>query len=413
MYKKNEIFISAGDFSGDMHAAFLVKNFRKYCDDSVVFSGIGGTFLENEKINFLSNIVNQQGFGFGFGIIKKYFYFKNILFNLIEPYLKKNIENIKMVILVDFYGFNIYLAEVAKKLGIKVVYYICPQIWASRKNRIKKIKKFVDVVIPILPFEKNIYDLEKIEVHYFGNPLIDIINESIQKEKKFDDLENTFDFNENKKLIGLMPGSRLNEVKKILPLFLESIKCLKNLSNIDLDLKNILKNYEFVLILSENIYDKIYSKSDNFENTYNDLINEIANFKDLIRLRIIKGPAYNLRKKMSFILTSSGTSSLENCILETPMMIFYKLDTLSYNIAKLIIKVKFIGLPNILANKSIMPEYIQNFNFGSIANEMKIWIKKENFLEEKKEELKKVNDLLFLENEKVIEKIVKFVANSK
>lgn len=412
MYKKNEIFISAGDFSGDMHAAFLVKNFRKYCDDSVVFSGIGGTFLEKENINFLSNIVNQQGFGFGFGIIKKYFYFKNILFNLIEPYLKKNIENIKMVILIDFYGFNIYLAEVAKKLGIKVVYYICPQIWASRKNRIKKIKKFVDIIIPILPFEKEIYELEKIETHYFGNPLIDIINESIEKEKKFDDFDN-IDFNDNKKFIGLMPGSRVTEVKNILPIFLESITRLLNLSRLDLDLKNILKNYEFVLILSENIYDQIYKKNDKFENKFDNSINKILHIKIFEKLKIIKGPAYNLRKKMSFILTSSGTSSLENCILKTPMMIFYKLDFLSYNIAKLIIKVKFIGLPNILANKSIMPEYIQNFSFTSIANEMKIWIKKENFLEQKKEELKKVNDLLFLENEKVIEKIVKFIANLK
>lgn len=317
-----------------------------------------------------------------------------------------------MVILIDFYGFNIYLAEVAKKLGIKVVYYICPQIWASRKNRIKKIKKFVDIIIPILPFEKEIYELEKIETHYFGNPLIDIINESIEKEKKFDDFDN-IDFNDNKKFIGLMPGSRVTEVKNILPIFLESITRLLNLSRLDLDLKNILKNYEFVLILSENIYDQIYKKNDKFENKFDNSINKILHIKIFEKLKIIKGPAYNLRKKMSFILTSSGTSSLENCILKTPMMIFYKLDFLSYNIAKLIIKVKFIGLPNILANKSIMPEYIQNFSFTSIANEMKIWIKKENFLEQKKEELKKVNDLLFLENEKVIEKIVKFIANLK
>ncbi len=408
--KKKEIFISAGDFSGDMHASFLVKNFKKfYSNETIQFSGIGGSLLKNENINFLFDMVKEQGFGFGFQILKKIFTFRNILKKLIKPYLEQNKDHIKMVILVDFYGFNIHIAKLAKSFGIKVVYYIAPQIWATRKYRIKKIKKFVDIVIPILPFEKNLYENNKIESYYFGNPLCEIINENLEEITDFQD----------ESLIGIMPGSRLEEINKILPIFLKLINMLFDLAKIDAVFFNILQKYKFVLVLSENIYYKLDFRDNEvlLKNSVKknkkilDLLKKINIFmKKVPDLIIVKGPSYNLRSKMRFILTASGTATLENTLLSVYMLIFYKVDFLSYFIAKLLIKVKFIGLPNILAGKLVCFEFIQKFNFLSIANDIKILMKKKEFINQKKKELAIISESLFVDkNFSVIKQIVDFL----
>lgn len=380
----SEIFISAGDYSGDMHAAFLVQNLKKI-DDSIKITAIGGKFLEEQNINFLTNIVDSQSFGFS-GLLKKYFYFKNILFKLILPYLQNN--KINLLVLIDFYGFNIYLAKLAKKMGIKVVYYICPQIWASRKGRIKNIKKFVDVVIPIFPFEKKIYEEAGINVYYAGNPLLDMIDEALEKEEPIEISKDAF--------IALMPGSRNSEVKNILPIFLELItRTLKKYEN-DLRLKNI----KICLIVSKNIDPELAKK----------YINE---YGLLEKIEIVQGPAYKIRKNMRFILTSSGTSSFENLILGTPMMIFYKMDFFSFFIAKLIVKVKYIGMPNILAGKMIMTEYIQNMDYEELTTDFYDWIKNDDIISDKQQELLDIKSTLnnsnIISDVKIIENISEYI----
>lgn len=347
-----EIFIIAGDFSGDIHAAFLVQNILN-SDKAIKISAIGGELLQKQNVNFLANIVSRQSFGFN-GLLRKYFYFKKLLFQMIKPYFLKN--KISAVILVDFYGFNIHVAKLAKSLGIKTVYYVCPQVWASRKNRIEKIKKYVDLAIPILPFESEIYESQKINVFYAGNPLIEIIHNEMALEKDFKINES-----KNEVLIGLMPGSRISEIKNILPIFLEIIRRLSKKNN----------KLKFFLIISKNL-DK---------NLIENLL-KIFEFREL--LEIINGPAYKLRQKMRFILTSSGTSSFENLLLNTPMFIFYRMQKFSYFVAKLVVKIKFIGMPNILANRLIMPEYIQNFDYEKLTREINLWIEDDKIIEEKK-----------------------------
>jgi lipid-A-disaccharide synthase len=379
-----EIFISAGDFSGDMHAGFLVKNL-KTLDENIKITAIGGKFLKDNNINFLKNIVDIQSFGFS-GLLKKYFYFKNILSNLILPYFKNN--KINLLILVDFYGFNIHLAKLAKKMGIKVVYYICPQVWASRKGRIKNIKKFVDVVIPIFPFQKKIYEDVGINVFYAGNPLIDIIQDEIEKDSQ------NLIYEEN--LIGLMPGSRNSEIKNILPIFLELItRLLKKYENDLLDIKNL----KFCLIVSKNIDLKFVEKY-------------IQDFNLTKNIEIIIGPSYKIRQNMRFILTSSGTSSFENFLLTVPMMIFYKMDKFSYFIAKLIVKVKYIGMPNILADKMIMPEYIQDINYDELTKTVYSWIKDNEIINDKKRCLSNLKSDLINTNSEINSdtKIIKNIA---
>lgn len=407
-----EVFISAGDFSGDMHASFLIKNFRRfYPNENIKFSGVGGNLLEKEEFNFLFNIVKEQGFGFGTYLLKKIFRFRKIFKNIIKPYLEKNKKRIKMVILVDFYGFNIHVAKLAKSLGIKVIYYVAPQIWATRKYRIKKIKKFVDIVIPVLPFEKLLYENSGIETHYFGNPLYDIINSKLEDINDFKDTN----------LIGIMPGSRLDEINKILPVFLKLINMLFNISKIDTVLFDLLKKYKFVLVLTENIYNELdFGENEvclksNKKNSNKKLINVLKKInlfiKNIPNLVIVKGPSYNLRSRMKFILTASGTATLENTLLSVYMLIFYKVDFLSYFIAKLLIKVRFIGLPNILAEKLVCFEFIQKFDFLSIANDIKILIKKDAFLEQKKIELNNISKSLFVNDNKIstIKQIVDFL----
>ncbi|MDR0675979.1 MAG: hypothetical protein LBF97_02940, partial [Elusimicrobiota bacterium] len=225
---------------------------------------------------------------------------------------------------------------------------------------------------------------ENIKVNYFGNPLIDIVNEKKSIENNNENYENQKNFYEKNFLIGIMPGSRISEIKNILPIIIKLLNILIEKSKTNLELKSKLDNIKFVLILAENI-DEDFLKLNFSKFSENEKYSKFFNI-----VEIVKGPAYILRQKMKFILTSSGTSSFENTILGIPMMIFYKLDLFSYNFAKLIIKIPFIGMPNILAKKMIMPEYIQKFNFDKILNEIIRWILDENCLKNKKNELENV-----------------------
>jgi len=382
--KGKEIFVSAGDFSGDMHAAFLVKNLKQL-DDTVKITAIGGKFLEEQNVNFLTNIVDTQSFGFS-GLLKKYYYFKNLVSKLIFPYLQNH--KIDLLILIDFYGFNIHLAKLAKSMGIKVVYYICPQIWASRRGRIKNIKKYVDFVVPIFPFEKAIYEAEGIEVFYAGNPLVDIINEKLNNDPYLRI--------EEKQLIGLMPGSRISEVKNILPIFLKAINGMFEKYGKGGKLNNI----EFCLIVSKNMNLALVE-------------NLIAEYNLPVKIKIITGPAYKLRQSMRFIMTSSGTSSFENLILNTPMMIFYKMDWFSYFIAKLIVRVKYIGMPNILAGEKIVPEYVQNINYEYLITDLYSWATIDKIINYEKKVLQKLASSLInsdtISDENIITKVASYI----
>ncbi|MCP4482005.1 MAG: hypothetical protein GY817_04240 [bacterium] len=358
------IFISAGDYSGDMHAGYLVQELKKY-NPKIKVAAIGGIFLEtNKSINFLVNIVKKQAFVYE-DLFKQYFFFKNLLNKQIIPYLEDN--SVKLVILVDFYGFNIHLAKRAKKLGIKVIHYISPQVWASRKNRLFKIKRFTDLVIPILPFEAKIYEEIGVQTFYAGNPLIDIVDKSLGD-----------DFNLEKDCaIALMPGSRMKEIKNILPIFLEILE---------------RDDIETFLIVPKTV--------------------DLSFVKKMIigrKIKIIEGPAYALRSKVRFILTSSGTATLENALLKTPMLIFYKLDRFSYFIAKLIAKIKYIGMPNILAGKEIMPEYIQNIDYTKAKQTFNFWLNDDNIIAEKQNELKKIIKGLKSREGSVLKNIAEYI----
>ncbi|MBR3627759.1 MAG: lipid-A-disaccharide synthase [Elusimicrobia bacterium] len=310
MENNKSIFISAGDISGDIHAANLIKSIKEISDYRVY--AIGGTQLKIVADEFIKDIVNINGFGFF--PIRQVFFLKEV-FKTVKKYLID--KKISKVILVDYYGFNIHLAKLAHELNIPVYYFVTPQVWASRKYRIKNIAKYVKIAFPILPFEKEMYEKEKVKVYFEGNPLVDLVPNITEKKNK--------DFQKEVN-IGLFAGSRKNTIKRHLPIILDAVKILKEKINA-----------KFVLF-----------SVDNFE----------QNIPDYITVK--NGDDFKEREKIDIALCPSGTVSLENALMGIPMVVMYKLSWANYLLARLIIQVKYITLANILLNKELIPECIQH-----------------------------------------------------
>ena len=362
------IFISTGDFSGDLHASALIETIRQINQnenkfDNIRITSIGGNDIRLNSDIYLADTLSIEGFGLN-GLFKKYLFFKYLLNNKIKTYFELNSPD--LIILVDFYGFNIHIAKYAKKLSIPVVYYISPQVFASREYRVKNIKKYVDKVICIFPFEKKVYEKYGVETEYFGNPLVDIIHQKLKTKESDLLLEKYKDMN----LIGLMPGSRKSELNLLLVPMLNIIK--------------ISKAYESAKILlfaaeslDKSSLQKICESSE---------INE--------HVDIIYGNSYALRAKLRFCLTASGTITVENAILGIPMIIMYKMSWLTFKIAKAIVKIKYIGMPNLLAGKEILPEYVQTINEKQIADKVSEWQNNPHKLDAVRQSLNQVKEMI-------------------
>lgn len=356
-----KIFICTGDVSGDLHAAYLVNKLLRRDPELKIFA-VGGRQLAKTRATFLYNIVDTGSFGFT-DLLRKYFYFKNVLNNIVRPTLQNKKPD--LVILVDFYGFNIHIVKEAKKHNIKVIYYICPQIWASRFYRIKNIKKYVDEVIPIFPFEVEIYKKHGIKVYFAGNPLVDIIKSNLQEI----DVYQKFNLSRDQKLIGVMPGSRKEEVKRILPMMLG---CLKPV------LSNKLK---FFIFLVSREHQQLALKI-------------LRDYNMVSYFEIIEGSDYHIRKHLRFCLTCSGTAVTENLILNVPMMVFYRMSRITFLLARLIVNIRIFGMPNILAGRQIVPEYIQYINIDEVAREIQTWIDSDAKIKQLKHDLSGVTEML-------------------
>ena len=339
MEKNKSIFISAGDISGDIHAANLIKSIKNDSDYKVY--AIGGDQLKKVADEFIQDIVNINGFGFF--PIKQVFFLKEI-FKTVKKYLVE--KKVDKVILVDYYGFNIHVAKLAHELKIPVYYFVTPQVWASRKYRIKNIAKYVNIAFPILPFEKEMYEKENVKVFFEGNPLVDLVPNinDITEEKNKETLT-----------IGLFAGSRKNTIKRHLPVILDTVKILKEKINA-----------KFVLFSVDNVE---------------------QNIPDYIIAK--KGNHFEERKKIDIALCPSGTVSLENALMGIPMVVMYKLSWANYILARLIVQVKYITLANILLNKELIPECIQHRATDKILSQNILDVlKQEKYNSIKKELLK-------------------------
>lgn len=322
------IMILTGEPSGDLHGARLVSELKKK-DSTLYFSGIGGPNLKKEQVDLFYTIDRLSVMGFTeiimqLGHIRKAFAcFQN----------KIKLDAPDLLILIDYPGFNLKAAEFVKKnSNIRILYYITPKVWAWKKNRLKKIKKYVDHSALILPFEENLFKKAGIACTYVGNPLLEEYPEHLSKPFARTVVENEYGLT-----IGLLPGSRKTEVKKLGPI-------LKKVSRL---LINSYPNIRFCI-----------SKASSIDRKF---LENFFYFKNLPpNYEICEGPAKDIFQRSDLIIAASGTVTLEAALWCVPTIIIYKVSYLSYRIAKFLVHIKFAGLANLIVNKEVMPELLQD-----------------------------------------------------
>ena len=355
-----KIFIITGEYSGEMHASNVVKELKKISSD-YVFEGIGGDNLEAQGVKLFEHIKNLSAVGISPQIVIKHL---NLGKRLVE-YLKNNYKP-NLVLLIDYGGFNLSIAKFLKKEGIKLFYYIPPQVWASRKHRIKKIKKYIDKVLCIFPFEVPLYESYGIDVHYCGHPLISQLLPPANK-KDFYTKYNLDEYNE-KKLVSVFPGSRVFELKNLMSVFKSSVDILKRRH----------PELQFCISQAPNLSDEVYNK-----------------FLGNTDIKVIKGDNQALLSVSDALILASGTVALEACLYHTPMIIAYKGPKILYWIYLMVRCIDKVALPNIIANKWIIPEIIEDkVTAQNIANNIEGLLYDEERRAKMIKELTSVKDLL-------------------
>ncbi|MEA3495252.1 MAG: lipid-A-disaccharide synthase [Bacteroidota bacterium] len=350
----SKYYIIAGEASGDLHGSNLISEIKKL-DKNAVFRGIGGNMMEQQGVSLNEHYKNTAFMGF-----------KEVILNLhkISKILKKCKSDIlkfnpDVVILIDYPGFNFRIADFAKKNDFKVVYYISPQIWAWKENRIKKIKKNIDTLISILPFEQEFYKKHNYKVEYAGHPLVENINK-FQADKNFL-INNKLN---DKELIAILPGSRKQEIQKILEVLIS--------------VKNDFKDYNFVIAGSSNFSESFY--------------------RDIIKdenIAIIFEKTYDILFHAKVALITSGTAVLEAALFELPLVVCYKTTSLNYQIFKRLAKVKYISLVNLILDKEAVKELIQsNLNKLNLKDELDLLLNDEKRINQLKQNYQDLRILL-------------------
>ena len=258
-----------------------------------------------------------------------------------------------LVVLVDFPGLNMILAKYAHKLKIPVVYYICPKFWAWKQKRLKKIKSYVDVVASIFPFEHKLLQEQGIRSVYVGNPVVEQLEPSLSEE----DFRNKFHLAKSKKVIGMFPGSRNSEVKKLLPVFKQVCKAYPE--------------YEFIIAVSDSV--------------------DSDHFRDIENAVLARGNNYAILTYCDFLIVKSGTTTLEAALCNTPFIIVYIADALMFALGKRFVKLDFVGLPNIIMKKQVVPELLQtDVNFQTLCQSIDYYLSEGEHHQKLKEDIESI-----------------------
>jgi lipid-A-disaccharide synthase len=330
---KENLLVVCGEHSGDLLGASVLKHLPK---NNFEFFGIGGSAMKEYGLHSIYEIESLAVIGFT-GILSKYNKLKKIADDLIQQALK---NDCKYALLIDYPGFNLHLAQKLKENHIQVIFFVSPQIWAWRFNRIYKIKKLVRLMLLLFPFEKKIYDEFSIPSEIVGHPLASRMREKISQEKKLPKTKNTI-------RICLMPGSRKSEIHRLLIPILESARSLKTKYSQKLDF--VLPNI--------NIQEEEFIKE------------TLKKYTDL-KIEYYFDKTTSCLESSDLVIVASGTATLEVCFFEKPMVIVYKLSALTYWIGKLLVRTKHVGLVNILSEKEVCKELIQgDCNVKEITNE--------------------------------------------
>lgn len=353
-----EILIVSGESSGESYGAELVKEIKKIGKE-IEFFGIGGEEMKKEGVEILFNVQELSIIGIVEVIPHLFKLYKMKKKIVLEAMRRKPL----CAILIDSPDFNLRLAKELRKNNIPVIYFISPTVWAWREGRIKKIKKYVSLLLIIFPFEKEIYERAKVPYIFVGHPLKDRVKINLERE----DLKRSLGLNSGLPVISILPGSRKSEVKNHLPVLIDSLKELRK----RLDFKAFL-------IKASGIPDS--------------LINDIV--KDT-EIEIIEKDRYKFMACSDIALASCGTSNIELLLLGVPFIAFYRLSSFSYLIARTLAKVKYASIVNILAGREIIPELLQSkFNPKNIVEKTVYLLNSEEEKKKIKEEFKKIKDNL-------------------
>lgn len=308
-------YIIAGEASGDLHGSHLIKALRQQ-DPKADIRCWGGDMMQAAGAQVVKHYRDLAFMGF-IEVVKN---LRTILRNL--SFCKKDITAFRpdVIILIDYPGFNLRIAQWAKAQGLKVIYYISPQVWAWKENRVKIIKRCVDKMLVILPFEKDFYKKWNYPVEYVGHPLVEVVNEWQERHPHL----------QKSNIIALLPGSRKQEIFKKLPVMLE--------------VSGFFPDYEFVVAMAPGME----------KSFYDDLLSGYHNVKT------VSGKTYSLLMQATAALVTSGTATLETALFGVPQVVCYKGSTISYEIAKRVIKIKYISLVNLIMDKPVVKELIQH-----------------------------------------------------
>lgn len=320
------IFVVAGEASGDAHAGRMLSALRQQRPDIEV-AGIGGDTMRQAGVNIVTDFSELAVMGL-VEVLKRYRHIKGV-FNQTVDYLKA--EKPDLLVLVDYPGFNLKLAKKAHQLGIPVVYYISPKVWAWRAGRIKDIKKYVDTMLVLFPFEQDIYEDAGVAVSCVGHPLVDAVHSSMSQEEA----KRHFDLDASSKVLGLFPGSRRSEVQALLPTMLAAAE----------KIQQSFPETQIVLPLAPGLQANLLNEM---------LASSSAN------VRVVSGGFYDLIKACDGIVAASGTVTLEIALMGVPHLIGYRVAPISYMILSRLVKIPYVGLCNIVTGKNIITELLQD-----------------------------------------------------
>ena len=315
-------YIIAGEASGDLHGANLIASLKKK-DSRAKIRAWGGNLMKKQGATLVKHYRDLAFMGF----VEVLLHLRTILKNL--SFCKRDIMRFKpdAIILIDYPGFNMKIAKFAHKHNIKVYYYISPQVWAWKKRRVHTIRKVVDKMLVILPFEKDFYDEYHVDAHFVGHPLLDELSKVRYINKNNFVKQNKL--NSKKEIIALLPGSRKQEVGRMLEVMLKVV--------------DKFPEYQFVIGCAPSLPEEYYKSLIGNEN-----------------VQLVFNKTYQLLQVASAALVTSGTATLETALFYVPEVVCYKGNKISYLIAKNLIKVKYISLVNLIMDKLVVKELIQN-----------------------------------------------------
>ncbi|MGR9085602.1 MAG: lipid-A-disaccharide synthase [Gammaproteobacteria bacterium] len=319
------VMFSAGEASGDQHAAAMFLELKKHVAN-LKGIGMGGSRMAEAGIDIRYDSARIAVIGV-VEVIKHYAEIRRA-FKMMQSLLRS--ERPDLLVCVDYKEFNFKLAADAKRLGIKVLFYVSPQVWAWRSGRVKKYGKVIDMMAVIFPFETAYYEAENVPVRYVGHPSADKVHPHYSKAKDFE----RFGLIPGKPVVGLMPGSRSGEIKRMLPVMLKAAR----------QIACRYPEVKFLLPQASAVEDRLL----------NDYLRQAS-----VQIEVIKNQPYDVIQCCDAVMTTSGTATLEIALLTVPMVICYRLSPITYWLGRMLVKTPFIGLPNIVAGEGIVREYIQ------------------------------------------------------